>query len=408
MDDLLIRGGELIDGTGLARRRSDVCVSNGRIVEVTPDSTREARRVIDATGHIVAPGFIDIHTHSDFTLQLNPKAESKIRQGVTTEVVGNCGFSAAPVLPGNSAMLKEYLSHSAPWLTFRDTTFKEYLQSYPATSVNVVHLVGHHTLRLMTVGMERRPASPDELQAMVGLLEEALDAGAIGMSSGLFTAPGAFANAEEFVTLGRVLAARDALYATHVRDEGRGVFEAVAEAIDVARRTGVRTQISHLGAKGTDNWGRAQELLDLIEAARKEGIRIECDQHPYTTGSYPLRNFLPIWAHEGGIDVLVERPDFRLHHRGPANAHADCSHGPARRGHDHGHALGACGVRRQLACGARCHEPGHAPSAFLWDARSHTWPLRPGTRSPHARRCNPQDDRRQREGARLDGSRPRS
>lgn len=307
MEDLLIRGGRVLDGTGSAAREADVAVTNGRIVEVAPASTRKGRREIDARGQVVAPGFIDIHTHSDFTLPVNPRAESKIRQGVTTEVVGNCGFSAAPALPGTSGMLKEYLSASAPWLPFRDTSFKDYLDTYPATSVNVVHQVGHNTLRLMTVGMERRAATPAEMQAMVALLEEALDAGALGLSSGLFTAPGANAGSGEIHTLARVLHKHGARYSTHVRDEGNHVFEAVREAIAVARETGVHTQIAHLKLSGMDNWGGATKLLAEIGAARREGVPVDCDQYPYDTGTNPLRNLLPPWVQEGGIGTMLER-----------------------------------------------------------------------------------------------------
>src|SRR5690606_31010384 len=212
----------------------------------SPRSTRTARREIDARNQVVAPGFIDIHTHSDFTLPLNPRAESKIRQGVTTEVVGNCGFSVAPAPPGTSAMLKEYLSASAPWLPLRDTTFREYVDTYPATSVNVIHQVGHNTLRLVTVGMERRAARPEEMATMASLMEEALEAGALGLSTGLFTSPGLNADAEEIHALARILHRHGARYSTHVRDEGPRVFEAVREAIDVARQTGVHVQIAHL------------------------------------------------------------------------------------------------------------------------------------------------------------------
>src|SRR5512132_2287816 len=163
MDDLLIRGGLVIDGSGAAGREADVAVAGGHIVAVEPRSTRPARRVIDARGLVVAPGFIDIHTHSDFTLPLNPRAESKIRQGVTLEVVGNCGFSAAPALPGRAGVLREYLASSAPWLPFVETSFADYVRAFPATSVNVVLQVGHHTLRIMTAGMEARPLTADEL-----------------------------------------------------------------------------------------------------------------------------------------------------------------------------------------------------------------------------------------------------
>src|SRR5215831_19798203 len=149
VDDLLIRGGHVIDGSGAPGREADVAVLDGRITAVEPRSARPARRVIDAGGHIVAPGLIDIHTHSDFTLPLNQRAESKIRQGVTLEVVGNCGFSVAAVPSGQNQMQREYLASSAPWLPFTETTFGQYVAGFPATAVNVILQVGHHTLRLM-------------------------------------------------------------------------------------------------------------------------------------------------------------------------------------------------------------------------------------------------------------------
>src|SRR5947208_3247980 len=156
MDDLIIRGGQLIDGTGAPAREADVSVSDGRVVAIEPRSARPARREIDARGQVIAPGFIDIHTHSDFTLPLNPRAESKIRQGVTTEVVGNCGFSVAPTLPGRAATLREYLASSAPWLTFRETTFGDYVEYFPATAVNVILQVCHNPRRLAEIDAARR------------------------------------------------------------------------------------------------------------------------------------------------------------------------------------------------------------------------------------------------------------
>ena len=208
MDDLLIRAGEIIDGTGVAARPGDVAVSGGRIVAIGDCIGREALRVIDASGQVVAPGFIDIHTHSDFTLPLNPRAESKIRQGVTTEVVGNCGYSTAPVLPGQADKLKDFLAAGAPWLNFHETSFGEYLDTFPQTAVNTVMQVGHATLRLMTMGMEDRAPAPQEMSKMESLLVEALDAGALGMSCGLFTAPGNYADFDELASLARILQQR--------------------------------------------------------------------------------------------------------------------------------------------------------------------------------------------------------
>jgi N-acyl-D-amino-acid deacylase len=307
MDDLLIRGGHLIDGGGGPGRDADVAVREGRITAIEARSPRPAHRVIDARGRVVAPGFIDIHTHSDFTLPLNPRAESKIRQGVTLEVVGNCGFSVAPALPGKAAMLREYLAASAPWLPFQETTFADYAAGFSPTAVNVILQVGHNTLRLMTAGLENRPLTPDEMAAMERLLEEALAGGAWGLSSGLFTAPGNFAEAAEIHALARVLRRRHAAYSTHVRDEADRCLEAVREAIAVAEATGVHVQIAHLKLSGVDNWGGAARLLGEIAAARQRGLPVDCDAYPYDTATNPLRNLLPRWVMEGGIPAMLER-----------------------------------------------------------------------------------------------------
>jgi N-acyl-D-aspartate/D-glutamate deacylase len=307
VDNVAIRGGLVVDGTGGPEREADVAVRDGRIAAIEGRSTRPARRVIDARGLVVAPGFIDIHTHSDFTLPLNPRAESKIRQGVTTEVVGNCGFSAAPALPGRVELLADYLAASAPALPFRQTTFAEYLDRFPATSVNAMMYVGHNTLRLMAVGMDNRAATAAEMEVMERLLDDALAAGALGLSSGLFTAPGSFAGPEEITALAGVLRRHGGLYASHIRDEANRVFEAVGEAIAVAEATGVHVQIAHLKLSGSHNWGGARHLLAQIEAARRRGVRVDCDQYPYDTGTNPLRNLLPRWVQEGGVPALLER-----------------------------------------------------------------------------------------------------
>ena len=319
MDALIIRGGQLIDGTGGPAREADVSVSDGRVVAIAARSARPARREIDARGQVIAPGFIDIHTHSDFTLPLNPRAESKIRQGVTTEVVGNCGFSVAPTLPGRAATLREYLASSAPWLTFRETTFGDYVENFPATAVNVILQVGHNTLRLMTAEMENRPVTAAELATMERLLQEALAAGAWGMSSGLFTAPGSYADAAEIHALARVLGRHGATYSSHVRDEANSVHEAVREAIAVAETTGVHVQIAHLKLSGMDNWGGAERLLAEIDAARRRGLAVDCDAYPYDTASNPLRNLFPRWVMDGGIGSMLERlrrPEVRTRLRG--------------------------------------------------------------------------------------------
>ena len=254
-----------------------------------------------------SPGFIDIKTHSDFTLPINPKAESKVRQGVTTEIIGHCGFSVAPVLPGKLELLRDYLSPSAPWLPFRETSFPDYLDSFPATAVNAGMLVGHNTLRLMVMGMDNRPPTGDELQAMRDLLEEGMRAGALGFSSGLFTAPGSYAGAEEIIALCRVVKRHNGGYFTHLRDESNKVLAALQEAIEVAEACKVHVEIVHFKCSGIDNWGKAARGLQLIAEAKARGVDIDCDSYPYTAGSNPLKNLMPQWVQAGGVPDMLAR-----------------------------------------------------------------------------------------------------
>jgi len=305
--DILIRGGTLIDGSGRAGEIGDLAVRDGRIAAIGRPLPQGAAKVIDAEGLVVAPGFIDIKTHSDFTLPINPKAESKVRQGVTTEIIGHCGFSVAPVLPGKAQLLADYLSGGAPWLPFREMGFAEYLETFPAVAVNTGMLVGHNTFRLMVMGLEDRTPRPAELNGMIALLEEGLAAGALGMSSGLFTPPGSFAEPLEMLAFGPVLKRHNAAYFTHIRDESNKVLEAAAEAIDVARATRVHVEIVHLKCSGTDNWGKAAQILAMIDRARAEGCDIDCDAYPYTAGANPLKNLLPPWVQVGGSEAMLAR-----------------------------------------------------------------------------------------------------
>jgi N-acyl-D-amino-acid deacylase len=285
----------------------DIALSDGRIAALGASLPRNARKIIDAEGLAVTPGFIDIKTHSDFVLPINRKAESKVRQGVTTEIVGHCGFSVAPVLPGKAQLLADYLSGGAPWLPFREISFPDYLDTFPAVAVNVGMLVGHNTLRLMVMGLEDRPPTEIELNKMIALLEDGLQAGALGMSSGLFTPPGCFAKPDEMRTLCAVLKRHNGAYFTHIRDESNNVMDAVEEAIDIARATGVHVEIVHLKCSGVDNWGKATPILDRIAAARAEGCDIDCDAYPYTAGANPLKNLLPGWVQVGGNEAMLAR-----------------------------------------------------------------------------------------------------
>ena len=305
--DTLIRNGSVIDGSGAPATVGDVAIRDGRIAAIGPTLAGDAAKTIDATGLAVSPGFIDIKTHSDFTLPINPKAESKVRQGVTTEIIGHCGFSVAPVLPGKVALLRDYLSPSAPWLPFREMGFPEYLDTFPATAVNAGMLVGHNTLRLMVMGMEARPPTSDELNRMIALLEEALDTGALGLSSGLFTSPGAYAEPDEMIALCNVVKRHNGAYFTHLRDESNKVLEALEEAIQIAEVCGIHVEIVHFKCSGMDNWGKTARALEMIGAARARGLNVDCDFYPYTAGSNPLKNILPQWVQAGGVDAMIER-----------------------------------------------------------------------------------------------------
>jgi N-acyl-D-amino-acid deacylase len=305
--DILIRGGTVIDGSGTPGGRADVAVEAGRIARIGPDLPADAEKVIDAGGLAVTPGFIDIKTHSDFTLPINPKAESKVRQGVTTEIIGHCGFSVAPCLPGKVQALADYLSGGAPWLPFREITFLEYLDTFPAVAVNAGMLVGHNTLRLMVMGLEDRAPTAAELAQMTALLEEGLHAGALGMSSGLFTPPGSFAQPVELHALCAVLERHKAAYFTHIRDESNRVLEAVDEAIAVARAFRIHVEIVHMKCSGVDNWGKAAAVLDRMAAARAESCDIDCDAYPYAAGANPLKNLLPPWVQIGGNQAMLAR-----------------------------------------------------------------------------------------------------
>jgi N-acyl-D-amino-acid deacylase len=305
--DILIRGGTVIDGSGRPGESADIAIAGGRIARIGSGLVGEAARVIDAGGLTVTPGFIDIKTHSDFTLPINPKAESKVRQGVTTEIIGHCGFSVAPVLPGKAQLLADYLSGGAPWLPFREVSFPDYLDTFPAVAVNAGMLVGHNTLRLMAMGLEDRAPSPAELNQMTRLLDEGLGAGALGLSTGLFTPPGSFAEPAEIMALCAVVARHRAGYFTHIRDESNKVLDAVEEAIAVARAYRVHVEIVHLKCSGIDNWGKAGEILARIERARAEGCDIDCDAYPYAAGANPLKNLLPPWVQVGTNAAMLAR-----------------------------------------------------------------------------------------------------
>src|SRR2546427_1727678 len=270
---LLLRGGIVIDGTGTPGRRADVAVEGERIAAVAPGLAGAADRVLDVTGRVVAPGFIDMHSHSDLFYFGCPSAESKIRQGVTTEVVGMCSFSQAPVRPEQQALMKGWvggigMTPDLPWVTFCENLAA--LRSV-RPSVNVVHLVGHGALRIAAMGFEARPAGADGLRGMERLLGEAMDAGAWGFSTGLVYPPSAYANTQELIALARSMRSRHGFYFSHVRGESSMLLDSIAEAIRIGDESGVPAQIAHVKASGRENWSKLEGALGLIDDARRRG-----------------------------------------------------------------------------------------------------------------------------------------
>jgi N-acyl-D-amino-acid deacylase len=310
--NLLIRGATVIDGTGAPGRQADVAVADGRIAAVGDGAAAfGGGRFIDAAGLVLAPGFIDLHSHADLTLPAFPSAINSLSQGVTTEVVGNCGFSPAPVsdLAERSALLQGYAGGLGPDLDWTWTSFGTFLDRLAASrpSVNVAPLVGHAALRIAAMGMQDRPPSVAELEAMRLELRAALDAGAWGLSSGLVYPPGTYSDTDEIVALASDLPAHGALYASHIRNEGEALTEAVGEALLIGQRSGARVQVSHLKSAGRANHGRIGEAIALIDDARGRGIDAHCDVYPYEAGSTLLNQVLPPWMHEGGSSAMVER-----------------------------------------------------------------------------------------------------
>jgi len=309
MLDLKIEGATVIDGTGTPGSRADIGVTDETITAIGDLSRERAGTTLNATGKVLAPGFIDMHSHSDWRLWANRRAESKIRQGVTTEVVGNCGFSPAPVSVEFREDLRGFALYVPRGMTFEWATFGDYLRAFDAegTALNVAHLVGHGTLRIAAMGFARRPPTSAELTRMQKLMAEAMEDGAWGLSTGLIYAPGSYAETEEIVAVARAAARLRGFYASHIRGEGATLLTAVSEAIRVGRDADLPVQVSHVKAAGRPNWGGVRKALALIDAARAEGLDVRADVYPYTASSTTLRTLLPDWALEGGIDAMLKR-----------------------------------------------------------------------------------------------------
>lgn len=303
MLDLKIVGGDVFDGTGGMPQRVDIGITADRITDIGDLAGAEAGQTINATERYVCPGFIDAHSHSDTYLILEPSAHSKIYQGITTEVVGNCGASGAP-LYGEYRMPSDWQDKTYPgrWRTVAE--YREHLEA-AKPAPNVFLLIGHNTLRAGAMGYGNRPATADELELMKRRLRESLDAGGRGFSTGLVYLPGLFAPAEEVVALAGIVAEYDGIYTSHMRSEASRLLEAIDETLDVGRATGCRVQVSHLKATGKKNWHLVDDALQMIRDARADGLEAASDRYPYTASNTDLDVLFPDWVFDGGRDTAL-------------------------------------------------------------------------------------------------------
>lgn len=307
--DLIIRGATVYDGTGGRGFTADVGVAGDRIAAVgLIPAGSSAGRVVDGRGLALSPGFIDIHGHSDYFLCILPTAESKILQGVTTEVGGNCGYSPAPVRgPLYDERRKEHLelyNFDPDWHEFGE--YLDRLESLQP-AMNFAPLVGFNTVRAAVAWYKSDPPPADVLNEMKAMVRRAMAEGAVGLSYGLIYSPACFATVDELAACGREAADAGGFLASHIRSEGERVVEAIEESIEIARRTGAPFQVSHLKTSGLRNWGKLEQMFNLIEAARSDGIRVSADRYPYIASFTGLSSALPEWTLEGGKEEFFAR-----------------------------------------------------------------------------------------------------
>jgi N-acyl-D-amino-acid deacylase len=308
---VVLKGGAVIDGSGRPRVRADVALKGGKIAAVDPGCSLKGEREIDCSGLVVAPGFIDTHSHSDLRVLDEPQLPMKVRQGITLEVFGQDGISVAPIRACDRPQAEQQLSGLLGRLG-RDwdwETVGEYLdaieRAHPA--LDCAYLVPHGAVRMQAMGMEDRRATSAEIASMQAAVRKAVGEGAVGLSTGLIYPPCCFADTAELIELCRTLAELDGIFVAHMRSESDYLEDAVAEMIEVADRSRARVHISHFKAAGRENWGAVDRVLESVRAARERGLRLTADQYPYTAGSTMLGAILPPWAHSGGVEATLAR-----------------------------------------------------------------------------------------------------
>ncbi len=310
MFKILIQNGQVVDGSGGPRYRADVAIEGDRILKVDKLEGAEAKTVLDATGCVVTPGFVDMHSHTDFTLPILPTADSLVYQGITSAVVGQCGSTPAPLFDETREQVvaaMESEDRPLPWDQW--STFGSYLDflTQVGTSINVVPLLGQGMVRRGIMGFGAEPADETQMARMQDEVVKAMDSGAIGVSTGLIYPPGSYASTQELIAFTRPAGERGGFYFSHIRGEGPTLLEAVAEAIRIGRETGAAVQICHFKAFRRENWDKSARALELIDQARAEGLDVTADMYPYLASSTGLKATLPQWAQEGGKEATLER-----------------------------------------------------------------------------------------------------
>jgi N-acyl-D-amino-acid deacylase len=308
--DVLITGGWIVDGTGAPMWRADVGIVAGRVAALGGLGEARAGVTIDARGRIVCPGFIDMHSHADLALLTGRDMDGRLRQGITTEVLGQDGLSYAPASERNLRDWRRYLAGlngDAPDAAWTWRTVGEYLDKLEGRASNAVYLIAHGAVRVEAMGWEARPADDAEVDAMRALVRQGLAEGAAGLATGLNYVPCAHATTDEMVALCQEVGQTGGLYVTHLRSYGKDLLAAIDEAIEIGRRSGAGVHISHLRMTSPVNWGLSPAVLDRIDRARAGGVEVSFDLYPYTAGCAPLFALLPLWAQSGGADRMLAR-----------------------------------------------------------------------------------------------------
>ena len=312
MSGIVLRGGTIVDGTGSPGYRGDVWIEHDRVRQVGRVEAGVAGEELDVAGLVVAPGFIDLHTHTDRKIFDNPLGDSKIMQGVTTEVTSNCGIGPFPASESRFADLESYLgtlSGSLPAGGVNWTDFDGFAAAVAKANpgINLAMLAAQGAVRIAAIGWDDRPATDAEMAQMKQQLDQSLAQGAWGMSTGLVYPPGSFAPAPELTELAKVVAKHETIYTSHIRGESATLMNSIDEAIELGRKSGARVQISHLKAIGKPFWGQGLAALRRIETARESGVDIWADQYPYEATATSLAALVPGWAQDGGIAALMRR-----------------------------------------------------------------------------------------------------